>query len=80
MTRTAYVVVLKKDLPSPLAPESDDEKPAEAKNEHTDSGSGSGEKPSEKDKGAEKGKEKDKQKPPTVEIDFGCAAKFLLTF
>jgi tricorn protease len=78
VTRTAYVVVLKKDLPSPLAPESDDEKPAEAKNERTDSGSGSGEKPSEKDKGEEKGKEKDKQKPPTVEIDFGNISQRIL--
>ena len=29
-TRSVYVVVLKKDLPSPLAPESDEEKPAAA--------------------------------------------------
>ena len=29
VTRSAYVTVLKKDLPSPLAPESDDEKPKE---------------------------------------------------
>jgi tricorn protease len=31
VTRSAYVVVLKKDLPSPLAPQSDEEKPAEEK-------------------------------------------------
>src|SRR5262245_48378214 len=30
VTRSAYVMVLKKDLPSPLAPESDEEKPGEA--------------------------------------------------
>ena len=29
VTRSVYVAVLKKDLPSPLAPESDDEKPKE---------------------------------------------------
>ena len=31
VTRSAYVAVLKKDLPSPLAPESDEEKPPEPK-------------------------------------------------
>ena len=33
VTRAAYVVVLGKDLPSPLAPESDEEKPEEKKDE-----------------------------------------------
>ena len=31
VTRSVYVAVLKKDLPSPIAPESDEEKPPEAK-------------------------------------------------
>ena len=64
-TRSAYVCVLRKDLPSPLAPESDEEK-IEA------------EKPAE---GAEKkaetpaatptpGKPADKKEPPRVTIDF----------
>src|SRR5262249_35902311 len=33
VTRSVYVCVLRKDLPSPLAPESDEEKPAEKKDE-----------------------------------------------
>jgi len=59
VTRSVYVMVLKKDLPSPLAPESDEEKPKEA--EKTD-----------KDKQADKGdKDQAKQeKPVTVEIDL----------
>ena len=62
VTRNAYVIVLKKDLPSPLAPESDEEKAKEA------------EKGSKDQKGdADKDKEKDKskeQKPVNVEIDL----------
>jgi tricorn protease len=54
VTRSVYVMVLKKDLPSPLAPESDEEKPKEAEK-------------SEKDKQAEKDKA---EKPVTVEIDL----------
>jgi tricorn protease len=62
VTRSVYVVVLKKDLPSPLAPESDEEKAKEAEK-------------SDKDKKADADKEKDKEKakeekPVTVEIDF----------
>jgi hypothetical protein len=54
VTRSVYVMVLKKDLPSPLAPESDEEKPKEAEK-------------SDKDKQAEKDKA---EKPVTVEIDL----------
>ena len=62
VTRSVYVIVLKKDLPSPLAPESDEEKGKEA--EKTD-----------KDKKSDADKEKDKdkakeEKPVTVEIDL----------
>ncbi len=57
VTRTVYVVVLTKDQPSPLAPESDDEKGEEAKKE----GSGA----ADKDKAAKKDKE-----PVKVQIDF----------
>jgi tricorn protease len=61
VTRSVYVVVLRKDLPSPLAPESDDEKvqaqPATG---------------AEKDKAGEKqAAEKTPPKPPEVRIDFG---------
>ena len=66
VTRSAYVIVLKKDLPSPLAPESDEEKAKEAdkggKDEKADSG-----KDKEKDKDKDKAKE---EKPATVEIDL----------
>ncbi len=56
VTRNIYVVVLKKDLPSPLAPESDEEKPGEAQKTEK-------EKASDKEKGKE-------EKPVTVQIDF----------
>jgi tricorn protease len=62
VSRSVYVIVLKKDMPSPLAPESDEEKGKEA--EKTD-----------KDKKSDADKEKDKdkakeEKPVTVEIDL----------
>jgi tricorn protease len=46
ISRSPYVVVLNKDLPSPLAPESDEEKPGAA----------------DKDKSADRDKEKDSEK------------------
>jgi tricorn protease len=58
-TRSVYVVVLKKDLPSPLAPESDEEKPQAATEE--------GSKPRDKEKDKDKAGE---TKPVTVQIDF----------
>lgn len=75
VSRSVYAVVLKKDVPSPLAPESDDEKvapepPAEKKD------APAAEKPAEKPaetaaKPAEKPGEKpaDKKEPPPVVID-----------
>ncbi len=58
VSRSVYVVVLKKDLPSPLAPESDEEKVQEAK-------------PEEKKDAAAKPEEKPKPKDAvTVAIDF----------
>ncbi|HYK91120.1 MAG TPA: PDZ domain-containing protein, partial [Acidobacteriota bacterium] len=60
VTRSVYLVVLKKDLPSPLAPESDEEKP-QASSEQ-------GSKTPDKDKD-EKEKTKD-AKPVKVDIDF----------
>ena len=56
-TRSVYAVVLRKDLPSPLAPESDEEKTAEEK------------KPGEAAKASDKDKEKEKQ-AVKVAIDF----------
>jgi tricorn protease len=57
VTRSVYVMVLKKDLPSPLAPESDEEKPKEAEK-------------SDKDKPADKGDKDKAEKPVAVEIDL----------
>jgi tricorn protease len=60
VTRSVYVVVLRKEDPSPIAPESDDEKPADAaKKEDKD----------KEDKDKDKDKAKDKE-PVTVRIDF----------
>jgi tricorn protease len=59
-TRSAYIVVLSKEDPSPLAPESDEEKPEEAKKDAA--------KDKEKPK-TEEAKEKPKE-PPAVRIDF----------
>jgi tricorn protease len=69
VTRSVYVMVLKKDLPSPLAPESDEEKAEENK---TESGKESaGKEEAAKDKGTDKDKDKEKPKEPVkVEIDF----------
>jgi tricorn protease len=66
VTRSVYVMVLKKDLPSPLAPESDEEKPEEKKTESSKETTG-------KDQAADKDKQKDKEKPKEpvkVDIDF----------
>ncbi|MBV9294920.1 MAG: PD40 domain-containing protein [Acidobacteriaceae bacterium] len=63
VTSSAYVMVLRKDLPSPLAPESDEEnKPDSAKNEE--------QKKEDKDKGAAKDQKEEKKPPPEVRIDF----------
>jgi tricorn protease len=80
VTRSVYVTVLAKDLPSPLAPESDEEKaPDTKKADQKDSSSISKsadadkDKDAQKDKDADKDKDKDKekdQKPVKVTIDF----------
>jgi tricorn protease len=57
VTRSVYVMVLKKDLPSPLVPESDEEKPKEPEK-------------SDKEKQAEKSDKEKAEKPVTVEIDL----------
>jgi len=63
VTRNVYVIVLRKDLPSPLPPESDEEKPGEAQ---------PAAKATEKEKAEkEKGETaKEPAKPPEVRIDF----------
>ncbi len=66
VTRSVYVMVLKKDDVSPLAPESDEEKGKEAdKEKKTDA-----EKDKEKDKDKDKDKAAKDEKPVTVEIDL----------
>jgi tricorn protease len=67
VTRSVYIMVLKKNLPSPLAPESDEEKPEEKKAESGKETTGKEE--AAKDKGTDKDKEKPKE-PVKVEIDF----------
>ncbi|MBZ5655661.1 MAG: PDZ domain-containing protein [Acidobacteriia bacterium] len=68
VTRSVYVMVLKKDEASPLAPESDEEKGKEAEKADADKKS---EKDKSKDKDADKDKEKTKEeKQVTVEIDL----------
>src|SRR5436309_11589596 len=65
VTRSAYVIVLKKDLPSPLAPESDEEKPGEAL------------KPEKEKEARDKDKEK-QERAVTVQIDFENIIKRIL--
>lgn len=62
VTRSVYVVVLRKDLPSPIAPESDDEKAAEAGKDENAATSAAQSK--------DKEKEEKKKEPPKVSIDF----------
>ncbi|HLY60444.1 MAG TPA: PDZ domain-containing protein [Terriglobia bacterium] len=65
VTRSAYVVVLRKDLPSPIAPESDDENSGEKKDAKTDQ---AGDQSKDKDK--DKDKDKEKKEAVKVSIDF----------
>jgi tricorn protease len=76
VTMSVYVAVLRKELPSPIPPESDDEKLADAAASGTDSSSGKTDaKPAEKpappagEKSEAKPDEKAKE-PPKVTIDF----------
>ena len=62
VTRSVYVAVLKKDLPSPLAPESDDEKPKEP--EKADAAKPDAKKPAG---GGTKDTDKDKETPKEPE-------------
>ncbi|MDQ2844102.1 MAG: PDZ domain-containing protein [Acidobacteriota bacterium] len=75
VTSAVYVMVLRKDLPSPLAPQSDDEnsnadKKDDAKPDSKDKAEAKG-KPEAKDKPAAKDKDAAKEPaPPEVRIDF----------
>ncbi|MBL8189771.1 MAG: PDZ domain-containing protein, partial [Acidobacteria bacterium] len=74
-TRSIYVAVLRKDLPSPLAPESDEEKVAEEKKpEGANGGQGDAAKPAgqeaPKPADAAAAKPAEKKEAPKVNIDF----------
>ena len=74
VTRAAYVAVLRKDLPSPIAPESDDEKAAEKKDEKPSASS-------DQDKGKSENKDQEKSKEKTeikVTIDFDGISQRIL--
>lgn len=68
ITRSVYVAVLRKDLPSPIPPESDDEK-ASANSGAQAAGSNAAEMQKSDEKSGGKAAEKSKE-PPKVEIDF----------
>jgi tricorn protease len=70
VTRSAYLIVLKKDLPSPLAPESDEEKAKETEKTGKDQKADA-----DKDKEKDKAKE---EKPAQVEIDVESISQRIL--
>ncbi len=77
VTRSAYLLVLRKDLPSPLAPESDEEKsPEEAKAEGSSAAAVEG--PSA-EKAPEKERPEKKQPPEPVRIDFDHIGQRILS-
>jgi len=73
VTRSAYVAVLSKDEKSPLAPESDEEKPKDEKKADQDKDKDKGDKAKDKDKGkdkaADKSADKDKDKDKDAKDD-----------
>jgi len=76
VTSSIYIVVLRKDLPSPLAPESDEEGQAKAETGKTEAAKAEGAKP-EAAKG--EGQEKEKTKAPEpVKVDFEKIAQRIL--
>src|SRR5512147_1976507 len=75
VTRSVYVVVLRKDLPSPIAPQSDEEKAAQEPKPEDKPSALAMQAPGNEEKGAaseEKGADKkpEKKQPVTVKIDF----------
>lgn len=70
-TRSVYACVLRKDLPSPLAPESDEENVGEQKVGDKTSGGEETEIAEKKaDQGTSRGRPGEKKEPPKVTIDF----------
>ena len=89
VTRSVYIMVLRKDLPSPLAPESDEEKGPDAKSDDSkkddskkDDAKKDSKSDSDKDKDKDKSKDdKDKSKPEEpvkVTIDFDGISQRIL--
>jgi tricorn protease len=81
VTRSVYVVVLKKGVASPLSPESDEEKAAEEKKAGADAAKESSGDQLAEDKSKESAEAKDKEKPkepPKVEIDFDSISQRIL--
>jgi tricorn protease len=79
VTRSVYVVVLKKGVASPLAPESDEEKPEKKPEAEAAKGSSSDTSGADKSKESAEAKEKEKPKePPKVEIDFDKISQRIL--
>jgi tricorn protease len=69
VTRSVYVVVLRKDLPSPLAPESDEEKTKEEVKKVAEEKSGKKESAKTAEAESDKDKKEEKEKPVVVTID-----------
>jgi tricorn protease len=72
-SRTVYAIVLSKDLPSPLAPESDEEKPEEKDKDKAKDKDSSAEKPAADGKDGAKSKDgeaKKPDKPVVVKLDL----------
>jgi tricorn protease len=81
VTRAVYVAVLRKDLPSPITPESDDEKPAEKKDEKANSSADANKTSGEDQRDQDKSKDKDENKQKTevkVTIDFDNLSQRIL--
>ena len=82
VTRSVYVVVLKKGVASPLAPESDEEKAERRNRTPTPPRKASGDKATaDKSKESAEAKDKEKEKPkepPKVEIDFDRISQRIL--
>ncbi len=73
LTSAVYVIVLRKDLPSPLAPQSDDENATAEKTAKNE-----GQKDKTKDGSADTSKEEKKEAPPDVRIDFDNISQRIL--
>jgi tricorn protease len=82
VTRSVYVAVLSKDLPSPLAPESDEEKSKDEKKdkdkekEKTKAKAG---KDADSNKASDKDNDKEKEEPVVVKIDMDGISQRILS-